>query len=64
MRLIWYDFALLQLLRILEELLMRFCNIDVLDALIYHHVNCRDTDLPLPRRLCLRHRSVWHSFIL
>ena len=55
---------LLQLLRMLEELLLHSCIIDVLDALIYHYVNCRDTDLPLPRRLCLNHRSVWDSFIL
>ena len=63
MRLIWYECPL-GLLRMLEELLMRSFNIDVLDALGHYYVNCHNTDLPLPRRLCLRHRSVCHPFIL
>jgi hypothetical protein len=43
------------------EILVCPCNTDVLDALIDYHVDCRDTDVPLPRRLLLQ-RRVCHSF--
>jgi len=42
------------------EFFMGPCNTDVQYALNDYHVNCRDTDVPLPRRLSLQ-RRVCHS---
>ena len=43
------------------KFLMRTYNTDVLDALPDDNVDRRNTDVPLPRSLCLTPRSVWHS---
>ena len=34
------------------------CNADVHDALLDYYVNRCNTDVPVPRRLCFRDRSV------
>jgi len=44
-----------------NKFLMRACNTDVLDAIPGDNVNRRNTDVPLPRGLCLCYRSVCHS---
>jgi len=43
--------------------LMYPCNADVHGALLDHYVSRCNTDVPVPRRLYLRDRSVRHSFL-